>query len=236
MRGSPPEPSRARARAPTARPRRGRPRGPRSWRPPCARPPPRRRRAAAAQPPAAASPGRCRRSISSGWGRAGSRGGRSRDQAAGRERLGGERPARGRVGHDRVRHPRPQPELLDATGRRSVLDDRSRARRRAAGRGRRRRRPTSRGRARSSIAAAGPRRAWPATIGLTATTRSRRAATAARIPGTARIGSIEMNGLDGAITTTSAAAIASSTPGAGRAASAPSKRMPSTGSAWPRRT
>ena len=48
--------------------------------------------------------------------------------------------------------------------------------------------------------------------------------TASRTPGTASTGPIDTIGLDGAITTRSAAARASSTPGAGRAASAPSKR------------
>ena len=44
------------------------------------------------------------------------------------------------------------------------------------------------------------------------------------------------NGLLGAIAIRSAASSASSTPGAGRAASAPSKRTPSTSSRWPRAT
>jgi hypothetical protein len=55
-----------------------------------------------------------------------------------------------------------------------------------------------------SMAAAGPLSARPPTIGLTATVAARRAATALRMPGTARIGPIEISGLDGAITIRSA--------------------------------
>ena len=58
-------------------------------------------------------------------------------------------------------------------------------------------------------------------IGLTPTTRSRRATSASRTPGTARIGPIEITGLLGHTSTVSAPAIASSTPGAGAASSAP---------------
>ena len=61
-------------------------------------------------------------------------------------------------------------------------------------------------------------RAAPATIGDTATTSARRAASASRTPGTRSTGSIESSGFDGATTTRSAAAIASITPGAGRGA------------------
>ena len=68
---------------------------------------------------------------------------------------------------------------------------------------------------------AGPFSAFPPKRGLTATTR-RAAATASRMPGTARIGQMESGGLEGAITTRAAAAMASRTPGAGRAAAAPS--------------
>ena len=90
------------------------------------------------------------------------------------------RPARGRVLEiDQERGGERPVQAGDADGRRLVAERREHRRRR-------------------------PAQGLPATIGLTATTRSRRAATAARIPGTARIGSIEMNGLDGAITTTSA--------------------------------
>ncbi len=70
--------------------------------------------------------------------------------------------------------------------------------------------------------ASGPRTAWPPMMGDTAATRASRPSIAARIPGTARIGPIETNGLDGAMTTTRADSSASTTPGAGRAASAPS--------------
>ena len=53
-------------------------------------------------------------------------------------------------------------------------------------------------------------------IGDTATTSSRRAGDRARTPGTARTGAIDTSGFEGAMTTTSAAAMASRTPGAGR--------------------
>ena len=74
-------------------------------------------------------------------------------------------------------------------------------------------------------------------IGAMATTSSRRrASTAARTPSTARIGSSEMNGFDGASTMRSAFAIASSTPGAGRAPGVPSKRSARTAGAARRPT
>ena len=63
---------------------------------------------------------------------------------------------------------------------------------------------------------AGPFTGRPAMIGLTPTTRSRRATSASRTPGTARIGPIEITGLLGHTSTVSASAIASSTPGRGR--------------------
>ncbi len=47
---------------------------------------------------------------------------------------------------------------------------------------------------------------------------------------------MEMSGLDGAMMTACASPIASMTPGAGAAACAPSKRMPTTSSAWRWRT
>ncbi len=62
---------------------------------------------------------------------------------------------------------------------------------------------------------------------------SRRAATASRTPGTARIVPIDTTGLEGQITIVSASAIASSTPGAGTAASMPSNTMLSICSAAP---
>ena len=88
----------------------------------------------------------------------------------------------------------------------------------------------------SSIAAAGPRSALPATIGLTATQVAVRAASCSRTAGTARIGAIEISGFDGAITIARASRSASVTPGAGRAVSAPSKRIEVTTSACRRRT
>ena len=54
-------------------------------------------------------------------------------------------------------------------------------------------------------------------------------------PGTARIGPIDTTGFDGQNTTASASAIASSTPGAGRALARPAYRTPSTSSARPPR-
>ena len=73
----------------------------------------------------------------------------------------------------------------------------------------------------------------PPTIGVTATTRQGAASTAARIPGTARMGAIDTTGLDGQIRTPLAVARASVTPGAGRASSTPWKRTARTGSrAW----
>ena len=75
----------------------------------------------------------------------------------------------------------------------------------------------------------------PPTSGLTATTAAGDAPRASRIPGTARMGPIEITGFDGPITIARAAAIASSTSGAGRDASTPSSSTPSTGSPAPAR-
>jgi hypothetical protein len=74
----------------------------------------------------------------------------------------------------------------------------------------------------ASIAANGPLTALPRMRGLTATVFARAWANAARTPGTARIGPMLTKGLLGAMMTTSAVAIASMTPGAGREASLPS--------------
>ena len=63
--------------------------------------------------------------------------------------------------------------------------------------------------------ASGPLTAREPIIGVIATTCSRRAVTASRTPSTARIGSSETNGLEGASMIRSALSIASSTPGAG---------------------
>src|SRR5262249_32680071 len=75
---------------------------------------------------------------------------------------------------------------------------------------------TGRPRVRLSAAAA------PPTIGLTATTGAGVAASASAIPGTARIGPTDVMGFDGHTTISSAPRIASTTPGAGLAAGAPS--------------
>ena len=62
-------------------------------------------------------------------------------------------------------------------------------------------------------------------IGDTATTGARHSRSAARTPGTARIGSMLMNGFDGQIMTARSrgSVSAARNPGCGRAASAPAK-------------
>ena len=81
----------------------------------------------------------------------------------------------------------------------------------------------------SMNAAVGPLTTSPPTSGLTATTGARLAAIASRMPGTARIGPIEMIGFDGPITIVCAPAIASATSGVGLAAPAPRKSTSCTG-------
>jgi cytidyltransferase-like protein len=89
--------------------------------------------------------------------------------------------------------------------------------RRGRGSGGPRRRPTARCRARPACRSAGPLSAAPTTMGETATHASRRSRMASRTPATASSGPMETTGFDGAITTVSAPARASSTPGrAGR--------------------
>ena len=73
-------------------------------------------------------------------------------------------------------------------------------------------------------------------MGETATVVSRRRATASAIPGTASTGPIETMGLDGQMTTMSAPATASRTPGAGTAEDAPTKRTALTATSWRRPT
>ena len=68
---------------------------------------------------------------------------------------------------------------------------------------------------------AGPETASPPTMGLMATVVAAVWASASGTPGTARIGPMEVMGLEGHTITLRAARIASSTPGAGSAASAP---------------
>ena len=80
---------------------------------------------------------------------------------------------------------------------------------------------------------AGPLTVAPWMIGLTPTTRPRRARRASRTPGRARIGPMEITGFDGQRRMASASARASSTAGPGRAPAAPSKRTPATGG-WAR--
>ena len=75
------------------------------------------------------------------------------------------------------------------------------------------------------IFAAGPLSARPPTIGEMAATLSRLSCSASRMPGTARIGPMLINGFDGQRIIASAFAMASSKPGAGAASEAPSKRM-----------
>ena len=90
--------------------------------------------------------------------------------------------ALGRRAHDRRGHDAAHALGLDGAGEVAVgLVDHERAGD-VARRGGRRRRPTPRGRARASIRSAGPFSAAPATIGETATTSSRRPATASRTP------------------------------------------------------
>ncbi len=143
-------------------------------------------------------------------------------------RLGERAPALG-VAHDSVRDDAPHAvglHLVCTLGVRAVNDKRvneplvARCTRRGSV-------PPAR---RSSIRSAGPFSARPPTIGLTATLGTLRRSSAALMSATARIGQIEMNGLLGAITITSAASIASSTPGAGVAVASPSKRTRSTSS------
>ena len=73
----------------------------------------------------------------------------------------------------------------------------------------------------SQNASVGPFTDLPPTNGLTATTGAGAARSASRIPGSARIGPIEMTGFDGPITIASASAIAWSTASDGRARSSP---------------
>jgi len=86
----------------------------------------------------------------------------------------------------------------------------------------------------AAILAAGPFSARPPTMGDTPTTGLD--PSSSRIPGTARIGSRLTHGLEGANRIASARVRASSTPGAGRAASAPSKRNARTTGRQPRAT
>src|SRR5579872_3528878 len=83
---------------------------------------------------------------------------------------------------------------------------------------------------------AGPATGALPTIGLTAATLPRARVSASRTPGTARMGPILVIGLLGAISTASAAVIASTTPGAGSASDAPAKRTELTGSWYHRCT
>src|SRR5207302_396834 len=76
---------------------------------------------------------------------------------------------------------------------------------------------------------AGPLTGAPPTIGLIASTTAVVSWSASRMPGTERIGPIEVIGLDGQTMTTSAVRIASRTPGAGVAVPAPAYPIPITG-------
>src|SRR2546425_8969989 len=79
---------------------------------------------------------------------------------------------------------------------------------------------TVRPRARMS-SPAGPLTAAPPTIGLTATTRARAAASASAMPGTASTGPTDVTGVEGPTTTSSASRVGAGTPGAGRAPGGP---------------
>ena len=88
----------------------------------------------------------------------------------------------------------------------------------------------------STSIAARHRSAWPRTgalpiTGETPTTGAGVARIASRMPGTARIVPIDTTGLDGAISTRSAPAMAASTPGPGVDSSAPIGLMENAGSA-----
>ncbi len=76
-----------------------------------------------------------------------------------------------------------------------------------------------------------PRTGAPPMIGESPTTGAEAAATASRMPGTARMVPIETTGLDGGKRMTSASARASSTPGAGLAVSAPTGTIASASTA-----
>ena len=80
------------------------------------------------------------------------------------------------------------------------------------------------------ILAVGPLTARPPTTGETATTGAAQAASAARRPGSASIGSMLRYGFEGQITTASSpgSASARSASGLGRASAAPSNAMPVT--------
>ena len=88
------------------------------------------------------------------------------------------------------------------------------------------------------IFAVGPFTARPPTIGETPITGAPAARTASRIPGTARIGSMLMKGLDGHTTThrNEGSASASSAAPHGRASPAPSKSKPVTAGSHRSRT
>src|SRR3954471_7397309 len=81
----------------------------------------------------------------------------------------------------------------------------------------------------------GPLTIAPATTGDTPTPGAAAARIAAAIPGTARIGRIEMTGFDGPTTIARAEAIAASASAGGDAASTPAYSTPSTGPAPPSR-
>src|SRR5580693_4560563 len=82
-------------------------------------------------------------------------------------------------------------------------------------------------------ASVGPLTTAPATSGLTATTGAGLSLIAVLMPGTARIGPIEMTGFDGPITIARAMASAVSISGVGLALSAPRKSTSWTGPAPP---
>ena len=81
-----------------------------------------------------------------------------------------------------------------------------------------------------------PRTGAPPTIGETPTIRAEADPSASRIPGTERMVPIDTTGFDGATRIADADAIASRTPGAGRAAGAPARYTERTGSVAPRPT
>ncbi len=81
-----------------------------------------------------------------------------------------------------------------------------------------------------------PRTGAPPMIGDTPTTGAEHDTNADRIPGTDRIAPIDTTGFDGGSSTTSAAAMASSTPGPGFASSAPTNTIDCAGTSACSRT
>ena len=190
-RGSSSPPAISTASAPRLDGRPGRARGPRPSRPPSA--PPRRRRRPRARPPTPSRPPRSSPAPSSGRPATGV----TTRSLMPRARCAPARPARPGPA-SACRPPRRARRAPRSPARATRPDGRAGTCPRAA--------PGTRATpsalrswpSESSSSPSGPFTARPAMIGDTATTSSRRAMTAARMPSTARIGSSEMNGFEGA--------------------------------------